>query len=592
MCNDLPKLFRVNWILPILLLVALSCASIAGWTLSALHQSTVKNSVASISTSNLAIARALSNIAQTAGARDYDGLVKDFNPPIAGTSICLIDASGRLLLHSLRPDLEGKHVAEVATAPGQTVSDLITEGTDWVGLNTSYEGKPQVAAYVYNPVLGGLVVVHTPVAAIEEALQLTLSPVNYGFFIIAVVMLVALGVLWWLWRMASRRFEAHYRQALQLGTELVQTQKLQTVAKLATGVAHDFNNILTIIRGNADLLAEQISDSSTREFLAEIDVSVEKASLLANRLLALGRNQPTVPEALDCNHVVADFVAGWKSLVGPGIRLRTHIHDASTPVYVDRLQLQQVLLNLVINARDAMSGNGVIDLSVTLCEKLPSSARPANSLRSDESWVRLTVSDNGPGMSAEILPRLFSAFNKSGEVHSSTGIGLAVVMAIVQRSGGTLQVKTDTGQGTHFDIYLPLFKARSPFEPNRIASNQPNLPRTALLVDKDLLVRQLLKRDLSAQGWTCLEADRVRSALRTIAQNPHIDCLISEWNLADGCGLEVADALRAQSSAVQILYVVGSGKVTDPDATVIKKPFSLDQINTALHATDAVRLSL
>ncbi|MBN9517873.1 response regulator [bacterium] len=350
---------------------------------------------------------------------------------------------------------------------------------------------------------------------------------------------------------ARRRLEEQLRQA----------QKMEAVGQLAGGVAHDFNNLLTIINGYSDLLLEGLPpDDPSRELLGEIHKAGERSAGLTRQLLAFSRQQVLAPRVLDLNAVVADTTRLLRRVIGEDVRLATAPARNLWPVKADPGQIEQVLLNLAVNARDAMPTGGTLTVETRNVELDTGYAASRPDARPGPH-VLLAVSDTGCGMPPEVLARIFEPFFTTKEVGKGTGLGLATVYGIVQQSGGHVAVDSAVGRGTTFKVYLPRPEGGASAGGAENRSATPALPRgteTILLVEDDDGVRALTRHVLRGAGYAVLEAGDGAGALRSAAGHPGaVHLLITDVVMPGEGGRSVAERVRALCPAVRVLYVSG-----------------------------------
>ena len=380
---------------------------------------------------------------------------------------------------------------------------------------------------------------------------------------------------------AQRALEAQLRQA----------QKMEAVGLLAGGVAHDFNNILTAIAGFAELLHEDFAPGdSRREDVGEILKGAHRAASLTAQLLAFSRKQVLRSEVLDLNQVVAQMTTMLRPLLGSSLHLVTLPAPRAVPVLADRTQLEQVLMNLAVNARDAMQGGGTLTIEI--------SRSPAES--GAPQGATLIVSDTGVGMSPEVAARVFEPFFTTKPPGQGSGLGLATVHGIVQQSGGTISVESHPGEGTSFIITLPL-AAGSRVRPTTGEmyairdSKQGEGDRssgTILIVEDEDAVRAIAQRILERGGYSVLTARHGADALRVLAQaGVTVDVLLSDVVMPEMGGVELA--ARAAEMIPGLPVVLMSG-YTDNDlgpineegvvAGFISKPFTSDSLLETMKA--------
>ena len=376
------------------------------------------------------------------------------------------------------------------------------------------------------------------------------------------------------------------RQAVE--EQLRQSQKLEAIGQLAGGVAHDFNNMLTVVIMQVDLAAMDADlPRHIRDGLGDIRSAVQRAANLTRQLLLFSRRQPMQPKVLDLNETVTSLAKMLQRIIGEDIRLLLALHPAPLPVRADGGMLDQVLMNLAVNARDAMPGGGRLALATAETEVDAETARRHPGV-SPGRYARLTVSDTGTGISPENLERIFEPFFTTKEPGKGTGLGLATVFGIVQQHGGWLEVSSTVGRGTAFHVFLPL--APSAIGPETAPAIR-TVPRgggeTLLVVEDELPVRALARTALERAGYRVLEAANGTEALR-IWEDRHgeVDLLLADLVLPGGMGgRALADRLRASHPGLKVVFTSGyssgfSGRELDVSAheTFLQKPFGPDQL--------------
>jgi len=373
----------------------------------------------------------------------------------------------------------------------------------------------------------------------------------------------------------------------ELEQQLLQSQKMEAVGQLAGGVAHDFNNILTAIVGYADLLAAELrGDSRQLEDVEEIRKAARRAAALTRQLLSFSRKEVLEPKIIDVNDVVMNLDKMLRSLISENIELKTMLADDIEAARVDPNQLEQVIMNLAINARDAMPEGGTLTVetaNATLDDDYAS--RHVSVIPGD--YVMIAVTDTGCGMSEEIKARIFEPFFTTKPAGRGTGLGLSTVYGIVKQSGGNIWLYSEPGKGTTFKIYLPAIEAlpedigkAAPAEVTRRGKG------TVLLVEDDEQLRRLTHRALAAQGYEVLEADRGRAALDGARRHQGtIELLLTDIVMPDTNGRKLADTLRAARPGLKVLYMSGypdraivNNGMLEPGDAYIAKPFTTEAI--------------
>jgi PAS domain S-box-containing protein len=373
----------------------------------------------------------------------------------------------------------------------------------------------------------------------------------------------------------------------QLEDQLRQSQKMEAVGRLAGGVAHDFNNLLTAILGHADLLLEDATQHDGRRAdLTEIKRAAERAAGLTRQLLAFSRKQILQPKVLDLNTVVTGMGTLLHRLIGEDIELRIVPAPGLGAVEADPGQLEQVILNLAVNARDAMPRGGKLTVETANVHLDEAYARQRVGVQPGP-YVLLAVTDTGVGMDEHVKAHVFEPFFTTKEQGKGTGLGLATVYGIVQQSGGFIWVYSEPGRGTAFKIYLPRKAASSQdLEPVPTREDSHAGSGTILLVEDEEAVRKLASRVLEARGYTVLRAADGLQALDTVERHPGaIDLLITDVVMPRMSGRELADLVRPRRPATKVLYVSGYTDdaivhhgVLDAGVMFLQKPFTPDSL--------------
>ena len=399
---------------------------------------------------------------------------------------------------------------------------------------------------------------------------------------------------------ADRSAEVESAAALRSTEErLRQVQKMEAIGRLAGGLAHDLNNLLTAIGGFADLLAERLPDGAERDHAAEIVKASGRAATLTRQLLAVSRKQVLHPTALDLNELLRGLVPVVARLLGPNIRLETSIAEAPLTVRADPSQLERVLVNLSVNARDAMPGGGTLRIAVDAADDAARAGRPE---LAQGDWARIVVADEGVGMDAEVMGHLFEPYFTTKETGKGTGLGLSTVYGIVAQSGGQVFVRSAQGRGTTFEVFLPAAVGAAPDEdtaPQPVEALRAE-GQTLLLADDEDGVRSMLAAVLRRAGFEVLEAANGEEALAASrAHEGAIDLLVTDIRMPGMDGRRLAEALRRERPETGILFVSGytsdaaAGRLRGPDSSFLAKPFTpaelLRKVRSALAKRDARR---
>jgi two-component system, cell cycle sensor histidine kinase and response regulator CckA len=376
-------------------------------------------------------------------------------------------------------------------------------------------------------------------------------------------------------------------ERLGLEQQLRQAQKMEAVGRLAGGIAHDFNNILTAITGHADLLLEDLGHHDPRRAdVDEIRHSAERAAGLTRQLLAFSRQQVLQPKVVDLNALVLDMDKLLRRLIGEDVELATVLDSTLGRVKADPGQLEQVIVNLAVNARDAMPQGGKLTLETRNID-LDSSYTLEHSLVKPGPYVQLTVSDSGIGMDAETQAHAFEPFFTTKPRGQGTGLGLAMVYGTVKQSGGFIWVYSEPGQGATFKIYLP--RVDAPVEstaPPAPVERPPRGSETVLLAEDEPAVRAIAQQALERQGYTVLAAPSGAEALALAAQHgATIHLLVTDVVMPGMSGRDLADRLTAQRPGIRVLYISGYTDnaivrhgMLEPGLAYLQKPFRPDAL--------------
>ena len=370
-----------------------------------------------------------------------------------------------------------------------------------------------------------------------------------------------------------KRLTEQYRQA----------QKMEAFGQLAGGMAHDFNNIMTVVQSHASLLQLQgVSPAEQEESAKEIAHAAERAANLTRQLLTFSRQQVTQPAYLDLNGVVSNTTKLLQRLIGANITLDAQFAPGGAPVVADLGMMEQVLMNLAVNARDAMPKGGRLSLETTIVTLNAMTATASPKARPGR-FVRLSVSDTGCGIAPEHLSRLFEPFFTTKEVGKGTGLGLATVLGIVEQHQGWIEVESQPGRGTAFRLYLPFQNDEFAFSPTKPAmADVRGGTETILLVEDEAVVRALAKKVLGRKGYTVLEADRSQTALDLWHQHQaKIDLLLTDIIMPGTLsGRDLAERLLQEKPSLKVVYcsgysddVLGKDFVTTRRFNFLQKPY-------------------
>ncbi|HJR45041.1 MAG TPA: ATP-binding protein [Actinomycetota bacterium] len=380
----------------------------------------------------------------------------------------------------------------------------------------------------------------------------------------------------------------------RLEKELAQAQKMEAVGRLAGGIAHDFNNLLSVVTSYAVLVADDLpEDSPLREDLSEIHKAGQRGASMVRQLLAFSRNQVVAPQVIAIDRVVDDMLNLLRRAVGEHIQITTSLRSGRS-VIIDRGQLEQILMNLVVNARDAMPDGGTI--RIESC-----TGAPPGSDSEDKDWVTITVTDTGQGIPPEAMAHIFEPFFTTKEKGGGTGLGLATTYGIIDKAGGRIDISSDVGKGTRVGVYLPAADVQEPVEraapvPTIEARGEGHI---ILVVEDEAPVRNVLERMLVKNGHDVLCAASGSEALVHLEDND-VDLMITDVMMPGLSGHGLVQELRERGAEPKVIYISGYDKevVTSKvhgvseDDILIQKPFSADDLLDAVSQKLAEATSL
>ena len=369
---------------------------------------------------------------------------------------------------------------------------------------------------------------------------------------------------------------------------LRQSQKMEAVGQLTGGIAHDFNNMLAVVMGSLELLGRRLPDDARlKRYLDAASEGAKRAALLTQRLLAFSRQQPLQPEAIDVNKLVAGMSDLLRHSIGADVRLETVLAGGLWRTYADPNQLENIVLNLAVNARDAMPEGGrlTVETQNTHLDERYVASHPGMMAG---QFVLIAVTDTGTGMSQEVIEKAFDPFFTTKLVGKGTGLGLSQVYGFVKQSGGHVKIYSETGHGTTIKIYLPRLAGAVP-EAADDASGEPpalgDIREIVLVVEDEPAVRAFSVEALTELGYRVLEADGASAALRILDNEPRIVLLFTDIVMPDVNGAKLAEEARRRRPHLKVLFTTGYTRnaivhngVLDPGVEMISKPFTLDAL--------------
>ncbi|WP_159999534.1 response regulator, partial [Roseomonas sp. 18066] len=381
----------------------------------------------------------------------------------------------------------------------------------------------------------------------------------------------------------------------RLEEQLRQSQKMEAVGQLTGGLAHDFNNMLTGITGSLELLQIRVGQGRLGEldrFIAAAQGAANRAAALTHRLLAFSRRQTLDPKTVRPNRLVAGMEEMVQRTVGPAIAVETVLAPALWPTLCDPNQLENALLNLCINARDAMPQGGRLTIRTSNLE-LDERAAQGRDLPPG-AYVSISVADTGTGMTPEVMARAFDPFFTTKPLGQGTGLGLSMIYGFAKQSGGQVLIRSTLGQGTVLTIDLPRHWQDSVEEDSEAARPAPRAEagQTVLVVDDEPTVRMLVVEVLRELGYATIEARDGAEGLALLQSGRRIDLLISDVGLPGGMnGRQMADAIRPHRPALPVLFITGYAEgslagdaALEPGMQILTKPFAMEALATRIKA--------
>ncbi len=377
---------------------------------------------------------------------------------------------------------------------------------------------------------------------------------------------------------------------------LFQSQKMEAVGQLTGGLAHDFNNLLAGITGSLDLMKPRLAQgriNDVERYITAAQGAASRAAALTHRLLAFARRQPLEAKPVDINKLISGIEELIRRTAGPGITIETILAAGLWTCLCDKNQLENAILNLCINARDAMPNGGRI--TVETVNTWVDEAGAAQRDMSVGQYVAICVSDTGEGMSKETIAKAFDPFFTTKPIGKGTGLGLSMIYGFAKQSGGQARIYSEVGHGTTVKIYLP--RHRGPAEAAFVEAKSDELPKsqageTVLVVDDEPTVRMLIGDTLAELGYRRIEAADAASAMKVLESDVNIDLLITDVGLpGEMNGKQLADAVRKSRPKLKILFITGyaqnaavSNGHLDPGMHVLSKPFPMDQLASRIRS--------
>lgn len=385
---------------------------------------------------------------------------------------------------------------------------------------------------------------------------------------------------------AERKRAEEERRRLE--EQIMQARKMESVGRLAGGIAHDFNNILAVIRTSAELGMLRLKPGDPlQSTFKDILSAVKRSTELTRRLLAFARRQPISPRVIDLNETTAGMLNMLRRLIGDTIEIVWKPGEGLWPVRIDPAQIDQILANLCVNSRDAITGPGRIVIE-TGNASIEADTPGRQETLPPGAYVRLSVRDNGCGISKEVLEHIFEPFFTTKDVGKGTGLGLATVYGAVKQNGGFINVASEPGQGAAFDIYLPRSESapESAPPPTRPARQCPRGTETILMAEDDIQLVELIKASLEHLGYRVIAAAGPGEAISQAEQHPGpIHLLVTDMAMPVMNGKDLAREIQKRHPETKILFtsgysqdIFGSGGFLERETCFIQKPYSIDDL--------------
>ncbi len=409
-------------------------------------------------------------------------------------------------------------------------------------------------------------------------------------------------------RRAFGEIGATHRQLVQTNQELLtqisrreaaesqlrQAQKMEAIGQLSGGIAHDFNNMLGVISGSLELIKRRVTagDFAIERFLNAALEATRRSAALTHRLLAFARRQPLTPQSLDANRMIASMSDLLRSTLGEQIQIETVKAGGLWTTRADPHQLENAILNIAINARDAMPGGGKLTIETANAYLDEAYARDNTDVEPGQ-YVMVAITDTGTGMTAETIGRVFDPFFTTKPAGTGTGLGLSQVFGFVKQSRGHIKIYSEVGAGTTIKVYLPRFMGdAAAATPAKAAPvDRGDVQEVILVVEDDELVRRTTIESLSALGYTALDAESAAQALALLDRRSDIALLFTDIVMPEVNGKALADEALRRRPGLKVVYTTGytpnavvHGGVLDPGVQLLSKPFTLEQLATKVRS--------
>jgi nitrogen-specific signal transduction histidine kinase/CheY-like chemotaxis protein len=392
----------------------------------------------------------------------------------------------------------------------------------------------------------------------------------------------------------EERVRERTAQLMQAEDALRQSQKMEAIGQLTGGIAHDFNNLLQGITGGLDLVKKRVMQGRYGEldrFISGAMTSASRASALTHRLLAFSRRQPLAPKPVDANPLLASMEEMLRRTLGEIVVLKLMTADSLWLTKCDPNQLENAVLNLAINARDAMPDGGTLTIE-TVNAHLDSRYAAAHQEIDPGQYVCVSVTDTGSGMSAATIAKAFEPFFTTKPLGRGTGLGLSMIYGFARQSGGHVKIYSELAKGTTVKLYLPRYRGDAEEEdlvPDLSDVHSAQTNETVLVVEDEFVVRELIVEVLKELGYSTLEAEDGPGALKILDSKQRVDLVISDIGLPGLNGRQIIDAAREIRPALRVLFMTGYAEnaaiaagFLEPGMSMITKPFAMEALATKI----------
>lgn len=520
----------------------------------------------------------------------YETMLGEDAAERAGTVIALVRDDGQLLARY--PPLSDAARRLPPESPFYNMTKVQPAGGSYAGVSTFERGAP-VREFAYRQITGYPVYVtagRSRASIVDGWLWQMASHLTFGIPATIGLFIITLIALRRTQREQNALEQAHQEMARRETAEeaLRQAQKLEALGQLTAGVAHDFNNLLMVILGNLEFITRAHADQpTTMRRLDYMRSAAERGARLTSQLLAFSRRQRLIPQPLDLNEALPTMVEILRSTLGRTVEIDTDLHEMLWPALVDRTQLELALLNLGINARDAMDGVGKLTIAarnVTQGEPARAEDPPAG------EYVAVSVGDNGPGMTPAVLAHAFEPFFTTKAPGQGSGLGLSQVHGFAHQSGGGVRIESAPGQGTCVQLFLPRAPtAEAPQRQPRIGAGATSSSATVLVIDDDADVRAVTAAMLTRMGHVVIEAESGPVGIDMLARDPRVTAAVIDYAMPGMDGVEAARRLRERRPDLPVLFITGFSERAERETNatgdmLLNKPFAAADLADRLHA--------